>query len=96
MFVLLLCAIWCCILASASGSAYSTLRDVFKTMGGCIEDTTWAKLPMVLYDNTALDTFHTWMIVWSVVTVVGLVAGVYVWWKVSKSLARYRPQPQYG
>ena len=65
-------------------------------MGGCIEDTTWAKLPMVLYDNTALDTFHTWMIVWSVVTVVGLVAGVYVWWNVSKSLAKYRPQPQYG
>ena len=36
-----------------------------------------------------MDSFHNWMIVWTVVSVLGVLVGAYVFWYTSKRLARH-------
>jgi hypothetical protein len=81
--------IYCWMICWGTGNTYNVERAKFNTVKDCIADPTWAKLPNELYTNTSMDSFHNWMIFWTVLTVAGLIVGIVVFFMVSRKLAAW-------
>ena len=96
LLTLTIVMIYCIILTYSSGEAYNLKRIQFKGLGECIIDPNWAKLPQLLYSKTSLESFHAWMVVWTILICVGIVFGLVMFCMISRNMERStKKEPKY-